>query len=75
MFWFDDEIYNPIMMNVRELEGGNVEEHVKLIRQRHHEAIDIIRKWKIYATFSSRLILMQEHIGLVELHNTLSTTK
>ena len=32
------------MMNVRELEGGNVEEHVKLIRQRHHEAIDIIRK-------------------------------
>ena len=46
MFWFDDEIYNPIMMNIRELEGGNVEEPVKLIRQRHHEAVDIIRKWK-----------------------------
>ena len=63
------------MMDVRELEGGNVEEPVKLIRQRHHESVDIIRKWKIYATFSSRLILMQEQIGLVELRNTLSTTK
>ena len=32
------------MMNIRELEGGNVEEPIKLIRQRHHEAVDIIRK-------------------------------
>ena len=30
MFWFDDEIYNPIMMNVRELDGGNVEELLSL---------------------------------------------